>query len=214
MTYAYPSQDTGETQPAGLAQSWNQDLIELIQRMGQGDQAAFTTLYQETRMLVYGLALRIVRDPTMAEDVTTEVYLQLYQQAARYNPTRGAPVAWLLTVIRSRAIDSLRRETVHGQCEPLSTTSPFPSPIPDPEAQSVVGEQCVMVRKALAALNKEQRQVIEIAYYHGLSHRQIAAKLGQPLGTVKTRIRIGLTALRAHLSPLLDEICEEQLELT
>jgi RNA polymerase sigma-70 factor (ECF subfamily) len=86
------------------------------------------------------------------------------------------------------------------------------SPLPDPEAQSVIAERRLMVRKALATLTQEQRQVIESAYYRGLSHRQIAAQLGQPLGTVKTRIRIGLAALRTQLGPLLGDVTETQLE--
>ena len=190
-----------------------QDLTTLIPRIGQGDEAAFTALYHATRALVHALALRIVREPGLAEEVTNEVYLQLYQQAARYDPKRGAPAAWLLTLTRSRAIDHLRRETARGQCEPLPETLPLPSPLADPEAHSAAGELRALVRKALATLSREQRQVIEIAYYAGLSHRQIAAQLGQPLGTVKTRIRIGLNALRAHLGPLLGDALETQLEL-
>jgi RNA polymerase sigma-70 factor (ECF subfamily) len=217
MTYALQPQATIgaprlNRSQAGRSQAWDQDLTELIQRIGQGDQSAFTAFYKATHALVYGLALRIVRDGAAAEDVTIEVYLQLHQQAARYHPARGTPAAWILTLTRSRAIDSLRRETVHRQCESLPDPMSFPSPRPDPEAQSVVAERCVMVRKALATLTKEQRQVVESAYYTGLSHSQIAAQLGQPLGTVKTRIRIGLTTLRAQLAPLLDDAWETPLE--
>ncbi len=213
MSYALQQQTTAGAQESSRSQEWDQDLAELIQRIGEGDQLAFTAFYNATHAVVYGLALRIVRDQAAAEDVTIEVYLQIHQQAARYNPSRGTPAAWLLTLTRSRAIDSLRRETTHSQCESLPETIPFPSPLPDPEAQSVVAERRVMVRKALATLTKEQRQVIEIAYYTGLSHSQIAAQLGQPLGTVKTHIRIGLNALRAQLGPLLGDVFEDQLEM-
>lgn len=199
-------------QEPSQSQSCDQDLAALIQRIGQGDQEAFNTFYNATHALVYGLALRIARDHAAAEDVTIEIYLQVHQQATRYNPARGTPVAWLLTLTRSRAIDSLRRETLHGQCQFLLETLPVPSLLPDPEAQSVVAERRVMVRKALATLTKEQRQIIEIAYYTGRSHSQIATQLGQPLGTVKTRIRIGLSTLRAQLSPLLGDVFEDQLE--
>lgn len=210
MTYALQLQTTDGAREPRCSQTWDQDLTALIQRIGQGDQLAFTTLYNATHTLVYGLALRIVRNSAAAEDVTIEVYLQVHQQAARYNPARGTPAAWLLTLTRSRAIDSMRRETPHGQCESLPEPISFPSPLPDPEAQSVVAERRVMVRKALATLTKEQRQVIEIAYYTGLSHSEIAAQLGQPLGTVKTRIRIGLNALRAQLGPLLGDAFEDE----
>jgi RNA polymerase sigma-70 factor (ECF subfamily) len=89
----------------------------------------------------------------------------------------------------------------------------YQSPLPGPEAQSVIAERRMLVRKALATLTQEQRQVIEIAYYRGLSHRQIAAQLGQPLGTVKTRMRIGLASLRTQLAPLLGDALETQLEM-
>ena len=204
-----------ETRQSSLKSSQvdEQNLAALIPRIGQGDEAAFTAFYYATRARVHALALRIVREPSMAEDVMNEVYLQLHQQAARYDSRRGAPAAWLLILTRSRAIDYLRRETARGPCEPLSEAAPLPSLLADPEARSEAGERRALVRKALATLSREQRQVIEIAYYAGLSHRQIAAQLGQPLGTVKTRIRIGLSALRAQLGPLLGEAMETQLKL-
>ncbi len=212
MTYARQQQSTVGAKPLSRSQDWDHQLTQLIRRIGQGDQGAFTAFYHATHTLVYGLTLRIVRDPAAAEDVTIEVYLQLHQQAERYNPARGTPTAWLLTLTRSRAIDYLRRETARSQCELLPDSLSVVSTLPDPEAQSVVAERRVMVRKALATLTKEQRQVIEIAYYTGLSHSQIAAQLGQPLGTVKTRIRIGLNTLRAQLGPLLGDALETQLE--
>jgi len=212
MTYALQQQTTVGIQRSSRFQAWDQDLSELILRIAYGDQLAFTAFYHATHAFVYGLALRMVRDRATAEDVTIEVYLQLHQQAARYNPARGTTVGWLLTLTRSRSIDRLRRDAIHGQCESLPDALPCQSPLPDPEAQSVLAERCRMVRQALATLTKEQRQVIEIAYYTGLSHRQIAAQLGQPLGTVKTRMRIGLASLRTQLDPLLGDVLETQLE--
>ena len=212
MSYALQQQTTARAQQSSRSEAWDQELTELIQRIGQGDQTAFTAFYNSTHAFVYGLALRIVKDRAAAEDVTIEVYLQLHQQATRYQPARGTPVAWLLTLTRSRAIDNIRRSSVHSQCEPLPETIPFPSPLPDPEAQSVMAERRTMVRKAMTTLTKEQRQVIEIAYFTVLSHSQIAAQLGQPLGTVKTRLRIGLRALRAQLCPLLNDAFESQPE--
>lgn len=212
MTEAFQPQTIVRTPSSSRPQTWNQDLTALIQQIRQGDQSAFNALYQATHPLIYGLALRILQDEAAAEDVTIEVYLQLHQQVALYNPSRGTPTAWLLTLTRSRAIDRLRRDAPHGQCESLPEPMPYQSPLPDPETQSVIGERRMMVRQALATLQQEQRQVIEIAYYAGLSHRQIADRLGQPLGTVKTRMRIGIAALRTQLEPLLDDIFETQLE--
>ena len=212
MTHALQQKPAIGIPQSSRAQVWDPDLTELILRIAQEDQLAFTAFYHATHDLVHALALRMVRDQAAAEDVAIEVYLQLYQQAARYNPTRGTPVAWLLTLTRSRSIDRLRREAVHGQCESLPDAMTCQSPLPGPEAQSVIAERRMMVRKALSTLTKEQRQVIEIAYYRGLSHQQIASQLGQPLGTVKTRIRIGLAALRAQLRPLLGDVMETPLE--
>ena len=183
--------------------NWNPELTALIQRVSQGDQLAFAALYNATRSLVYGLAVRILRDQSAAEDVTIEVYQQVYQQAGQYTSDRGTPSAWILTLTRSRAIDRLRQKTLQQQRESPLDAIAFASPLPDPETSSAANELRRAVRKALATLSKEQRQVIEIAYYTGLSHREIAAQLGQPLGTVKTRIRTGMAMLRAQLSPLL-----------
>jgi RNA polymerase sigma-70 factor (ECF subfamily) len=186
----------------------NSELTALLQRISQGDQPAFAALYNATRSLVYGLAVRILRDPSAAEDVTIEVYQQVYQQAGQYTPDRGTPSAWMLTLTRSRAIDRLRQQTLRQQRESPLDAVACASPLPDPETSSVANELCHAVRKALATLCQEQRQVIEIAYYAGLSHREIATQLGQPLGTVKTRIRTGMTTLRAQLGPLLADPVE------
>jgi RNA polymerase sigma-70 factor (ECF subfamily) len=188
--------------------NWNPELATLIQRISQGDQQAFAALYNATRSLVYGLAVRILRDPSAAEDVAIEVYQQVYQQAGQYTSDRGTPSAWMLTLTRSRAIDRLRQQTLRQQRESPLESIAFASLLPDPETSSVANELCHAVRKALATLCQEQRQVIEIAYYAGLSHREIATQLGQPLGTVKTRIRTGMTTLRAQLGPLLADPVE------
>ena len=184
--------------------AWEQQLADLITRMTQGDQRALEDFYDATSALVYGLALRIVQESSAAEDVTLEVYMQVREQAMRYDPSRGTPSAWLLTLTRSRAIDQRRRLSVQQQREhPLEQADHKLSPLPDPEVYSASMELRQAVHTALAALSPEQRQVIEIAYYTGLSHSEIATRLGQPLGTVKTRMRTGMIALRTLLQPLL-----------
>jgi RNA polymerase sigma-70 factor (ECF subfamily) len=183
-----------------------QRLGTLMARLAQGDQAALAELYDETNSLVYSLALRILHDQHAAEDVTIEVYTQVHRQASHYDPQRGTPSAWLLTLTRSRAIDRLRIEAVRREREEsLDDTSTVASLIGDPEASSASSELRRIVQQALSQLTPDQREVIEIAYYSGLSHSEIAAKLGQPLGTVKTRIRTGMLMLREHLAPLLAE---------
>jgi RNA polymerase sigma-70 factor, ECF subfamily len=138
--------------------------------------------------------------------VTIEVYTQVHRQASHYYPQRGTPSAWLLTLTRSRAIDRLRIETLRrAREESLDETATIASLLGDPEACSASSELRRIVQHALSRLTPEQREAIEIAYYAGLSHSEIAAKLGQPLGTVKTRIRTGMMLLREQLAPLLAE---------
>jgi RNA polymerase sigma-70 factor (ECF subfamily) len=181
-------------------------LAALVARAAQGDHQALAALYDETSALVYGLALRILRDQQAAEDVTIDVYAQVYQQGSRYDANRGTPAAWLVTVTRSRALDRLRQETQRREREePLEATPCLPSRTAGPEEDSATTEVWRLVQRALARLTPEQRQVIELAYYAGLSHHEIAAKLGQPLGTVKTRIRTGMMLLRERLRSLLPE---------
>ncbi len=121
MTYALQQQTGVGAQLSSQSQVWDQHLTELLERIGQGNQAAFTAFYHATQTLVYGLALRIVRNAAAAEDVTIDVYLQLHQCAARYNSARGKPAAWLLTLTRSRAID--RPPIACGATRPTANTS-------------------------------------------------------------------------------------------
>jgi RNA polymerase sigma-70 factor, ECF subfamily len=182
-------------------------LAALVARAAKGDQTALAALYDETSALVYGLALRILRDHYAAEDVTIDVYAQVYRQVSSYDANRGTPSAWLATLTRSRAIDRLRQEAQRREREePLEATTRMPSLTAGPEESSATTELQRLVQRALALLTPEQRQVIELAYYSGLSHNEIAARLGQPLGTVKTRIRTGLMLLREDLRSLLTEV--------
>jgi RNA polymerase sigma-70 factor (ECF subfamily) len=182
-------------------------LAALVARAANGDQTALAALYDETSDLVYGLALRILRDRYAAEDVTIDVYAQVYRQVSSYDANRGTPSAWLVTLTRSRALDRLRQEAQRREREePLEATARMPSLTAGPEERSATTELQRLVQRALALLTPEQRQVIELAYYSGLSHNEIAARLGQPLGTVKTRIRTGLMLLREDLRSLLTEV--------
>lgn len=192
-------------EPSVPCQTREQEMVALVRRLRQGDQVAYVALYDATRAIVYGVALRILQDQGAAEDVTIEVYTQVYQQASHYDPNRGTPSAWLLTLTRSRAIDRLRVEIQRREREkPLEGEEVIASVTLDPEQASSMTQLKSMVCTALAVLTPEQRQIVEIAYYEGLSHSAIAARLGQPLGTVKTRIRTALKVLRKNLHPLLN----------
>jgi RNA polymerase sigma-70 factor, ECF subfamily len=182
------------------------DLVPLVERVAAGDQSALAALYDATNRLIYSLVLRMLGDMGSAEEVLIDVYTQVWRQAASYDANRGAPLAWMATIARSRAIDRLRSgwQDQHRK-ESLDMLGDAPAKSATPEESAAASERQKLVREALNLLTPEQRQVIELAYYSGLSHSEIAEKLNQPLGTVKTRARLGLMKLREALAPLLGE---------
>jgi RNA polymerase sigma-70 factor (ECF subfamily) len=184
----------------------DQDLVSLVERVASGDQSALAALYDATNRLIYSLVLRVLGDMSSAEEVLMDVYTQVWRQAVSYDANRGAPLAWMATIARSRAIDRLRSgwQDQHRK-ESLDVLGDAPANATSPEESAVASERQRFVREALDLLTPEQRQVIELAYYSGLSHSEIAEKLNQPLGTVKTRTRLGMMKLREALAPLLGE---------
>jgi RNA polymerase sigma-70 factor, ECF subfamily len=182
----------------------DQDWAALIAQMAGGDEAALGTFYDTTSRLTFGLVLRILGDRSAAEEVLIDVYTQVWRQAAAYDRSRGTPLAWLTTIARSRALDRLRSGWQEQQRrQPLDELHDMAARAASPEDAAAASEHQRLVQSALAALSPEQRQVIELAYYSGLSHSEIAAHLNQPLGTVKTRTRLGLLKLREALRPVL-----------
>ena len=183
----------------------DQDWAALIKRVADGDSSALTTLYDSTSRLVFGLILRVVTDRSSAEEVLLDVYTQVWRQASTYDAKRGAPLAWLMMIARTRGIDRLRSgKHEHQHKESLDAIGEVTASNASPEADTVTAERRELVRSALETLSAEQREVIELAYYSGLSHSEIALRLGQPLGTVKTRTRLGMMKLRDMLRPLLE----------
>lgn len=174
-----------------------------IRQIAAGDQMALGQLYDETSHLVYGLALRILGDPAEAEEVTLDVYEQVWRQAGDFNLQRGTPLVWLTMLTRSRAIDRLRvAKRQRYREESLDEAHNFMSTVASPEEDALTIERRQIVQMALSDLSPDQREAIELAYFQGMSHSEIAQHLGQPLGTVKTRIRSGMMKLRAWLLPL------------
>jgi RNA polymerase sigma-70 factor, ECF subfamily len=174
---------------------------DAVTRVASGDSSALGELYDRHARPIYSLALRILQDAPEAEDIVQEVFAQAWRQASRYDRSRGAVGAWLLNLARSRAIDRLRAR----RARPEATSEPAADDLvltsadaPDAEVMRV--EQVEAVRTALRDLPLVQRVAIELAYYEGLTHAEIAARLEQPLGTVKTRIRLGLLKLRDALA--------------
>ena len=182
----------------------NQDWVAQIEQIATGDQLALAQFYDVTNRLAFGLVLRILGDRSSAEEVVLDVYTQVWRQAGNYSRERGTPLAWLLTIARTRALDRLRsgRQEMQRK-ESLEVVADARSLAASPEETAVSNEHQRLVRHALAALPIEQRQIIELAYFSGLSHSEIAAHLGQPLGTVKTRTRLGMIKLKELLAPMM-----------
>jgi RNA polymerase sigma-70 factor (ECF subfamily) len=172
-----------------------------LERMAAGDHEALAELYDRHGRMVFSLALRIVRDQRDAEEVVQDVFAQAWRESGHYSAGRGSVIAWLMTLTRSRAVDRLRgrkaRPDTATDSEPIVAIADGAAPA---DEQLSAAAQAAQVRTALNALPLVQRLAIELAFYEGLTHTEIADRLEQPLGTVKTRIRQGLLKLRDQLS--------------
>ena len=177
------------------------DLSDLIARIAQGDQLGLAELYDRTGSVVFGLARRILNNIPSAQEVTQEVYLQVWREAGQYNASRGTPLSWLRMLARTRALDCLRSLKKQDDEQPIAPYLPIADSSPNAEEQLANNGRRAIVLAALKLLSPAQRQAIELSFYSGLSHSEIALRLGQPLGTVKTNIRLGMLHLRDHLGP-------------
>ena len=178
---------------------------ELMQRLFYRDLEAFRALYDRYGDLVYSTTLRIVRDVHLAQDMVQEIFLRLWRKPDSYVAQRGRFSTWLTSVARNRAVDEIRsrnRRYRHETASPEQQEREFPdAEEKDPALTAELADQRRLIVAALAGLPLEQRQAIELAYFRGLTQQEIAAALKQPLGTVKTRIRLGMQKLRAALTP-------------
>jgi RNA polymerase sigma-70 factor (ECF subfamily) len=183
----------------------------LVGRMAEGEDIALGELYDRYGRTLYALAMAIVREPADAEEVVVDAFGQAWRQASAFDPRRGSVGAWLATIARSRALDMVRargrRARAYERAAQLSDdgiATPIAGLGPDPGRGAERSEARRLVAQALATLPEPQRVAIELAYFEGLSQSEIAERLAEPLGTIKTRMRTGMEKLRGLLSPLLE----------
>ena len=173
-----------------------------LERIRTRDSDALAQLYDESSSVLYGLALRVLNDPADAEEVVLDVYQQVWKSTHTFDSSRGTVWGWLTVLTRSRAIDRLRSMGTRRARElPIDSGGETRSSAPAPEAQSIFAQERKLVRDALQSLAPEQKEAIELAFFRGLTHVEIAEAVGAPLGTIKTRIRIGMRKMRDALAP-------------
>jgi RNA polymerase sigma-70 factor, ECF subfamily len=191
-----------QTRPRVSENEW----VGLVRAIAAGDQLALHSLYERTHRIVFTLTLRITNNRETAEEVTLDVFHDVWRRASTYDPAGGSVVGWIMNQARSRAIDRLRFEQRKKRVN-NNPDSPGTTPAPkDPQQACHFEEQSQLLRKALEELTLEERQVIETAFFCELTYKEVATKLNQPLGTVKTRIRSGIAKLRKTLSRTLERL--------
>lgn len=172
----------------------------MLTRIQTGEQAALTALYDATAARVYALALRILRDSGAAEETVSDVYFQVWRAADRYAPERGAVLAWLQTLCRSRALDALRRREPAELCADPTASQPYPETVPHgPEELLDAYQRGSALHAALAGFALRERELLHAAFFRGESHSEIASRTGLPLGTVKSLLRRSMLALKQAL---------------
>src|SRR5271166_6117156 len=178
-----------------LGRSDAADEMRLIARLRAGDQQAMSEIYDRYSKVVYSVALRVLQDAAAAEDVLQDVFLQLWRKPDAFDASRGSLAAWLAVISRHRAIDRLRKRRPEVDIADCVIAGG-----PDLSSEAERGLIVEKVRSVLEEMSPDQRKALELAYFQGLTHTEIAEKTGEPLGTIKTRIRTGLQQLRAKFA--------------
>ena len=182
--------------------------IELLRRIGAGDRASFEQIYERFSGVLFSAAYRVLNNQEAAEDVVQDVFVQIWEKAPLYDPQRGKPLTWAVTLTRNKAIDRLRsvqrRHRLHDDAEKEAATF---EQFDDRNSLDAVNgvERAQLVRKAIGKLSREQRESIELAFFSGLTQTEIADRLNEPLGTIKARIRRGMMRLRDVIGPQMAE---------
>ena len=172
---------------------------DLLARIARGDQEAFAELYDQTSSRVHGLVQRLLVDHAQSEEVTQEVFLEIWQNAPRYAADRGSAITWILTMAHRRAVDRIRASEASRQRDMRIGVRDHVEGYDDVAEQVEIRLENVRVTRALARLSDAQREAVTLAYYGGLTQREVSDQLGIPLGTVKTRLRDGMIRLRDEL---------------
>ena len=186
-----PPDDEGPGEPGRLA--------GLLRKAARGDESAFAELYDATSRRLHGLVLRVVRDPAQAEEVTQEVYVEVWRQSARFDARSGSALAWMMTIAHRRAVDRVRSAEASSRRDTAYERRSVEVEHDQTAEAATANIEARRVRSALAALTEAQRGALELAYFGGYTHTEVASMLGLPLGTAKTRIRDGLIRLRDTL---------------
>jgi RNA polymerase sigma-70 factor (ECF subfamily) len=173
---------------------------EVMQLVGEGDPRAFELIYDRHGAAAFSLAYRMVGTRVTAEDITQEAFLSIWRSRLRYDQSRGSVRTWVLSIVHNRGIDALRRGTVNDRKETLEGVEERYAAVERTEVEAARRDEARSVRSALHSLPDEQRRAIELAYFGGFSHSQIAEMIGEPIGTVKGRMRLGLEKLRRQLA--------------
>ncbi|HEX2942866.1 MAG TPA: sigma-70 family RNA polymerase sigma factor [Rhodopila sp.] len=187
-----------EDDPPAVAATATSESAQLLLRCARGDQVAFRKLYEFWGARLHGIALRITRQPSLAADATHDAFVQIWQQAGRFDPARGSAEAFLISLVRYRALDIVRRRARETPGD--EATDDSPDETPDALTRLVGSAESVSLRRCLALLEAERRRLILMAFVDGLSHSELAEKLSVPLGTVKSWIRRSLATLRDCLA--------------
>jgi RNA polymerase sigma-70 factor (ECF subfamily) len=197
VSMARTNRSKGETALVGLRELADEDLMQLVR---QGEAMAFELIYERHSSAAFSLAYRMTGKRSIAEDVVQEAFLSLWRSGARYDRTRGSVRTWTLGIVHNRAIDALRRGIVHDRrrASDEGIEERFEAP-ENTEVEAARRDESREIREAMSGLPREQSQVIELAYFGGFTHTEIATMLGTPIGTIKGRMRLGLAKMRLAL---------------
>jgi RNA polymerase sigma-70 factor (ECF subfamily) len=171
-----------------------QELVEALKRTAQRDQAAFEVVYKSTSLKLYGIIVRILGRDDLAAEILQEVYIRVWQRAGEFDPASGSPITWLATIARNRALDEAKRKTT-SSLDDYPELFELPSG-DDPSADHDRREELLRLRACLAGLEREKRELLMLAYFHGMTREEIASRVARPVATVKTWLRRSLAQLK------------------